>query len=138
METNESKEGVGVNLIMDNQLPAFISKALGPRWQGLSVYEKELLATVCAVQKWEQYLLGSHFLIKIDQKSLKRLLQQRISTPLHHLWLSKLMEIDYVIRYKGRKENLVAHAFSRVQEADILCLAITVSHFDLEKTIKNS
>lgn len=49
---------------------AFISKSLGPRWKKLSVYEKELLAIVFAVQKWEQYLLGNHFVIKTYQKSL--------------------------------------------------------------------
>ena len=42
---------------------AFISRALGPKWEALSVYEKELPAMVFAVQKWEQYLLGSHFII---------------------------------------------------------------------------
>ena len=60
---------------------AFISRALGPKWEALSVYEKELLAMVFAVQKWEQYLLGSHFIIKTDQKSLKWLLHQKVSTP---------------------------------------------------------
>lgn len=60
---------------MQNNHPlAYISKSLGPRWKNLSVYEKELLAIVCAVQKWEQYLCGGHFVIKTDQKSLKWLL----------------------------------------------------------------
>lgn len=45
---------------------AYISKALGPKWQKLSIYEKELLAIVYAVQKWEQYLIGGHFLIRTD------------------------------------------------------------------------
>ena len=73
---------------------AFISKSLGPKWQNLSVYEKELLAIVTAVQKWEQYLLGGHFIIRTDQKSLKWLLQQKISTPFQHFWLSKLLGFD--------------------------------------------
>ena len=37
---------------------AYISRSLGPKWQRLSVYEKEFLAIVHAVRKWEQYLIG--------------------------------------------------------------------------------
>jgi len=42
---------------------------------------RKRVAVVFAVQKWEQYLLGQPFIIKIDQKSLKHLLHQKISTP---------------------------------------------------------
>ena len=57
METDASMFGIGAVLIQDNYPLAFISRALGPKWQRLSVYEKELLAVVFSVQKWEQYLI---------------------------------------------------------------------------------
>lgn len=81
IETDASKGGIGAVLGQEGQLIAFISKSLGPKWQRLSVYEKELLAVVFAVQKWEQYLMNNHFEIKTDQKSLQWLLQQKVSTP---------------------------------------------------------
>lgn len=34
---------------------AFLSKALGPRTQGLSTYEKESLAIILAVEHWRSY-----------------------------------------------------------------------------------
>lgn len=97
VETDASKIGIGGVLMQEAHRIAYISRSLGPKWQLLSVYEKELLALVFAVQKWEQYLSGAHFIIKTDQKSLKWLLKQKISTPFQQFWLSKLMGFDYDI-----------------------------------------
>lgn len=49
VETDASKSGAGAVLMQDGNPLDFISKSLGPRWQNLSVYEKELLAIVFAV-----------------------------------------------------------------------------------------
>lgn len=53
IETDASKKGIGAVLMQRNHPLAFISRSLGPKWQKLSVYEKELLAIVFSVQKWE-------------------------------------------------------------------------------------
>lgn len=79
---------------------AYISRSSGPKWKKLSVYEKEWLAIVFAVQKWEPYLMSSHFIIKTDQKILKWLLLQKVSTPFQQFWLPKLMGFNYKIQYK--------------------------------------
>lgn len=50
---------------------AYVSKALGPRAQGLSTYEKECLAILKAVDHWYYYLQSASFVVLIDQKSLK-------------------------------------------------------------------
>ena len=47
--TDASTYGIGAVLMQDGHPLAFISKTLSPKWQGLSVYEKELLALVFAV-----------------------------------------------------------------------------------------
>lgn len=67
-------------------------------------------------------------MIKTDQRSLKHLLEQKVTTPLQHTWLFKLMGYDYEIMYKKDKENVAADALSRVQGSELV--AITVSSIE--------
>jgi len=53
IETDAFSYGTGAVLQQKGHPIAFISKKLGPKWQQLSVYEKELLAIVFAIKKWE-------------------------------------------------------------------------------------
>lgn len=138
IETDASKGGIGAVLGQEGQPITFIGKSLGPKWQRLSVYEKELLAVVFAVQKWEQYLMNNHFEIKTDQKSLQWLLQQKVSTPFQQFWLAKLMGFDYDISYNKGKDNVVVDALFRIKGAEILCCALSLISSDLEEKIKRS
>jgi hypothetical protein len=81
IEIDASGTGVGAVLQQNSHPLAYISKALGPRNQGLSTYEKEYLAIVMAVDQWRHYLLQNEFFIHTDQKSLIHLNEQRLHTP---------------------------------------------------------
>jgi len=81
IETDASDKGVGAVLQQDGHPIAFVSKSLGPKKQGLSIYEKEYLAILMAVDQWRQYLIQGEFLILTDQKSLIHLDDQRLHTP---------------------------------------------------------
>jgi len=105
VEINAYNTGIGAVLQQNRNPIAFISRQLGPKWAKLSVYDKELLAIVFVVQKWQQYLMGRTFVIRTDQKSLKHLLEQKISTPFQQFWLSKLMGFSYEIQYKSGVET---------------------------------
>ena len=138
IETDTSSTGIGAVLQQNKHPIAFVSKKLGPKWATLVVYEKELLAIVFAVQKWEQYLMGRTFMIKTDQKSLKHLLDQKISTPFQQLWLSKLTGFDFEVHYKSGVDNLVAKALSRISGADILLIALSTIPSDLLSLIEKT
>lgn len=116
IETDASQTGIGAVLMQCKRPIAFLSKKLGVKNQGLSTYEKELLALYTAVTRWRHYLLGGEFIIKTDQVSLKYLLEQKINTPMQHKGMSKLLGLNYKIEYKKGSENKVADALSRRDE----------------------
>jgi RNase H-like domain found in reverse transcriptase len=115
IETDASQFGIGAVLMQDHRPLAYLSQKLGIKNQGLSTYEKELLTLITAVIKWKHYVLGSHFIIKTNQISLKNLLEQKIHTTLQHRGLSKLLSLDYTIEYKKGCDNKVADALSRIE-----------------------
>lgn len=76
--------------------------------------------------------------MKTDQKSMKWLLQQKVSTPFQQFWLSKLMGFDYDIEYRSGQDNVAADALSRVPGSELLFMAISVNSSDLNALIKTS
>lgn len=122
VETDACGSGIGAVLMQEGHPLAYISRHLKGKQLHLSIYEKELLAVVFAVQKWRHYLLHGHFIIRTDQRSLKYLLEQRLNTPIQQQWLPKLLEFDYEIQYRQWKDNVAADALSRVEGSEVLSM----------------
>lgn len=112
-ETDTCDYGVGAVLMQKDHPVAFLSKPLCPRNQTLSVYEKECLAILMAVEKWRPYLQHRQFIIRTDHRSLLYLTEQRVTSKLQHKALVRLMDLDYKIQYKKGIANAVADALSR-------------------------
>lgn len=128
IEVDASAQGVGAVLTQNKHPIAYFSKALGPHGQAKSIYEKELMAIVLAVQKWRHYLIGRHFVVWTDQRSLRFILEQREIGTDYRKWVSKLLGNDFEVRFKPGITNKAIDAFSRhLQFMAIHFNAITAS-----------
>ena len=81
IEADASGEGISAILQQKRRPNAFLSRALGVLKQSWSIYAKEMLAILEAIWALRPYLLGQKFIIQIDLRSLKYLLEQKIATP---------------------------------------------------------
>lgn len=80
IEIDASGSGIGAVLMQDGHPIAFINQAFSKKNTLLSVYERELLAVVLAVKKWQHYLAVHPFTIRTDQHSLKYILDHKLAT----------------------------------------------------------
>jgi hypothetical protein len=114
VETDACGDGLGAVLMQSGQPIAYLSKALGEKHKNLSIYEKEFLALIMAVEKWRPYLQRQEFIIQTDHKSLEYLKEQNLHSDMQRKAMTKLMGLQFKIVYKRGKENLAADALSRV------------------------
>ena len=81
-------------------------------------------------------MIRPYFQIKTDHKSLKYLLEQKISSPEQQKWVTKLLGFDYEITYEKGKENILAYVLSQLPEqAEVLTVSLLTSDFleDIKK-----
>ena len=75
-------------------------------------------------------MIRRYFQIKTDHKSLKYLLEQKISSLEQQKWVTKLLGFDYEITYKNWKENVVADALSQLlEQAEFSVVLLPTSDF---------
>lgn len=113
IETDASSTGIGAVLSQGNHPIAYISKALGPKSQAMSTYEKECMALIMAVTKWKPYLQHREVTILTNHHSLIHLGDQKLLEGMQHKAFIKLIALQYKIVYKKGMDNKVADALSR-------------------------
>lgn len=142
VETDACMVGIGAVLLQEKHPIAYYSSKISGRMAGASIYTRKMFVITQAVCKWRHYLLGNHFIIKTDHKTLKNLLTQVIQTQDQQVFLCKLLGFHYTIEYKPGKENVMADALSKSLEAQVnseqegSIMALSKSFCDLIDNIK--
>jgi hypothetical protein len=66
-----SGTGLGCVLMQENRVIAYASRALRPHEKNNPTHDLELPAVIYALKIWQCYLMGNHYNIFTDHKSLK-------------------------------------------------------------------
>ena len=70
VETDVSDMAIAATLNQNDRPVAFFSRALSPNEKNHSSVEREAYAIMEALRKWRHYLIGRHFRLVTDQKSV--------------------------------------------------------------------
>jgi len=69
--------------------------------------------------------------VRTDHYALKFLLDQRLSTPPQHHWVTKLFGYDFTVEFRPGTLNTVADALSRRHDDEAAAHAISGPSFEL-------
>lgn len=116
LQTDASEYGIGAVIMNDDRRPiAFISRGLTPAEKNYHITDKELLAIVWAVKKFENYLYGQKFIVETDHRALEYLFKQTNPSSRLTRFRLALEQHDFIIKYIKGKSNVVSDALSRIQ-----------------------
>jgi hypothetical protein len=113
LECDASREGIGAVLIQNLHPIAFESGKLREPERIYSIYDKEMLAIMHALAKFQQDLVGGCFVVRTDHNNLKHFMEQKDLRERQHKWVSKLQAYDFGIEYVKGNKNVVVNALSR-------------------------
>jgi hypothetical protein len=117
-----SGTGLGCVLMQDNQVIAYASRALRPHEQNYPSHDLELAVVVHALKMWRHYLMGTHYNIFIDHKSLKYIFTQADLNMRQRRWLELIKDYDLEVHYHPGKANVVADALSQKLQCNCIMM----------------
>jgi hypothetical protein len=120
LRTDASELGVGAVLLQDiggEKFPvAYASKKLNKCQRRYSVMERECLAVVWAVLKFEPYLYGKKFVIETDHQPLTCIRKSKVANGRIMRWALALQPYRYQIKVIKGVDNVGADYLSRSTE----------------------
>ena len=117
VETDASDIAIGASLSQSGRPVAFFSRTLTASEKHHSAIEKEAYAIVEAIRKWRHYLLGRHFKLVTDQRSVAFMYgdhqKGKIKNDKIERWKIELSAYSYDVIYRPGTDNRVADTLSR-------------------------
>ena len=94
---------------------AYHSQTLNQAKRGYNVYDKELLAVLCALQHWRHYLadVKHHVVMHTDHEALLSFKEPKNINQQLDQYVVKLADYDLILKHKPGKENKITDALSQ-------------------------
>ena len=115
IQCDASKKGLGAALLQRGQPIAYTSRALTETEQRYAQIEKEMLAIVFSLEKFNQYTYGRHVKIQSDHKPLESILKKSLACAPKRLqgMMMRLQKYDYEVQYESGTNLYLADTLSR-------------------------
>ena len=115
IQCDASQRGLGAALLQDGQPLAFISRALTDTESRYAQIEKEMLAIVWSVEKFDQFAYGRKIYVQSDHKPLESIIKKPLSHAPRRLqgMLLRLQRYDVEIGYVRGEKMYLADTLSR-------------------------
>jgi hypothetical protein len=113
LECDTSRESIKEFLMKGGHPIVFERNNISQPERLYSIYDKEMLVIMHALNKFKQYLVGNKFVVNIDHNKLKYFLEQKDLSEHHQKWVMKVQEFNFDIEYAKGNKNIVADALSR-------------------------
>lgn len=96
----------------------YFSKSLNVAQINYSTTQKELLALVLAIDRFQHYIWGKHFVVYTDHAALTYLFNQNKPGSRLMRWKLLLSEFDFDIIHRPGKGNVVSDCLSRINREE--------------------
>ena len=115
IQCDASQKGVGAALLQNGKPVAYASRALSDAETRYAQIEKEMLAIVYAVEKFNQFTFGRHVTVYRDYKPLGAILRKPLACAPRRLqgMIMRLQKYDLEVRYEKGTEIHIADFLSR-------------------------
>ena len=118
VETDASDFCIAASLNQKGRPVAFFSRTLSQNEVHHPPVEKEAAAVVEALREWRHFLLGRHFKVITDQKSISYMYNTKHKSKIKNdkimRWRVELSQFKFDISYRPGPENPVADTFTRI------------------------
>ena len=131
LQCDASEGGLGYALLQQGQPVAFGARGLTQTERNYAQIEKEMLAIVCACEKFDQFVYGQKVTVETDHKPLVSIALKPIHSSPKRLqrMLLRLQRYDLIVTYRKGSEMYLADALSRAYPAQSVPLSSPQSEF---------
>jgi len=115
VQCDASSKGLGAALMQNGKPVAYASRALTETEQRYATIEKEMLAIIFALEKFNHYTYGRHVTVNSDHKPLESILKKSITcaSPRLQRMMMRLHKYDFKVHYQQGKSMHLADTLSR-------------------------